>query len=207
MIHRIFSDLPSFKELQFRPGLNVLVAEKSAGATEKQTRNGAGKTSVIEIIHFLTGAKADPKSLMRNEALVECSFGMELDLLGSRVRVLRSGTNPSRLIVEGKFENWAIAPSIDRKTGQTVISNANWKRVLAAAFFGLQDSDAEEEEGGEVASPTFRSTRSALSRGERDAPAERFAPLRGSAHLSRLCAQEPEELPLSGAYGRSGPHR
>ncbi len=157
MIHRIFSDLPSFKELQFRAGLNVLVADKSAGATDKQTRNGAGKTSLIEIIHFLTGAKTDPKGLMRNEALIASSFGMEFDLLGARTTVLRSGKNPSRLIVEGNFEKWAIPPSVDRKTGETFISNANWKRVLAAAFFGLEESETEEDEADDASRPSFRS--------------------------------------------------
>ena len=56
MIYGIFSSLPSFKALEFHPGLNVLLAQKEAGATDKQTRNRAGKTSLIEIIHFLTGA-------------------------------------------------------------------------------------------------------------------------------------------------------
>lgn len=104
---------------------------------------------------------------MRNEALVECSFGMEFDLLGSRVRVTRSGANKSRLTVEGNSEGWAIAPSIDRRTGETFISNANWKRVLAAAFFGLHDAEADEEDDGEPAAPTFRSMFAYFVRRER----------------------------------------
>ena len=54
MIHRMFSSLLTFKELEFKPGLNVLIAQKEAGASDKQTRNRAGKTSLIEIVHFLT---------------------------------------------------------------------------------------------------------------------------------------------------------
>ena len=37
MIHRIFSSLPTFKALEFKPGLNVLIAQKEAGASDKQT--------------------------------------------------------------------------------------------------------------------------------------------------------------------------
>ena len=59
MIHHIFSTLPSFKNLgDLKPGLNVLLAQKTEGATTKQTRNRAGKTSFVELVHFLLGADA-----------------------------------------------------------------------------------------------------------------------------------------------------
>ena len=66
MIYSISSSLPSFKNFfDLKPGLNVLLAEKSAGVTVKQTRNRAGKTSLIEIIHFLTGSDAGKDSIFR----------------------------------------------------------------------------------------------------------------------------------------------
>ena len=55
MIRRIGSDLETFKKLEFGPGLNVLLADKSEGASDRQSRNRAGKTSFVEIVHFLTG--------------------------------------------------------------------------------------------------------------------------------------------------------
>jgi len=42
MIHRITSSLTSFKSLEFKPRLNVVVADKSEGASERQTRNSSG---------------------------------------------------------------------------------------------------------------------------------------------------------------------
>ena len=97
MIHRIYSTLPTFKNLEFKPGLNVLLAEKSEGATSKQTRNRAGKTSLIEIIHFLAGANAEKDSLCRSEAIVDATFGMDFDLAGSRTKVERCGANKSKI--------------------------------------------------------------------------------------------------------------
>ena len=58
MIHTITSDLDGFKALTFAPGLNILLAEKSADATDRQSRNGAGKTSFVELIHFMFGGNA-----------------------------------------------------------------------------------------------------------------------------------------------------
>src|SRR4030042_2267529 len=89
MIHRIFSSLPTFKNLEFQPGLNVLLAEKSEGASDRQTRNRAGKSSMIEIVHFLTGANVDKKSLFTAKELDEIIFGMKFDLAGKTVTVDR----------------------------------------------------------------------------------------------------------------------
>ena len=63
MIHAVRSDLQSFKTLTFGPGLNILVAEKSVGASYRQSRNGAGKTSFVELIHFLFGSDVDKESI------------------------------------------------------------------------------------------------------------------------------------------------
>lgn len=55
MILAIESTLATFKPLTFHQGLNILLSDKSAVSTDKQTRNSAGKTSFIEIVHFLLG--------------------------------------------------------------------------------------------------------------------------------------------------------
>ena len=97
MIHRLSSSLTSFKTLTLKLGLNVLVAKKEEGASEKQTRNRAGKSSVIEIVHFLMGSDAGKDSLFRSEALVNESFGIEFDLGGERLYVARSGLQKSKI--------------------------------------------------------------------------------------------------------------
>jgi uncharacterized protein YydD (DUF2326 family) len=68
MIRRLSSDLESFKTLSFNPGLNVLLADKSEGATDKLSRNRAGKTSFIELVHFLFGADVRKDSIFRSDA-------------------------------------------------------------------------------------------------------------------------------------------
>ncbi len=142
MIKSIFSSLTSFKELGFTPGLNVLVAQKESGATDKQTRNRAGKTSLVETIHFLTGSKADKDSLFRSPAIDSERFGMSLDLGGEVITVERSGHQKAKIQVAGA----------DFLVGKTQISNAEWVELLGEKMFGLHALPL-----GDGRSPTFRS--------------------------------------------------
>src|ERR1035438_9341390 len=120
MIHRIYSTLPTFKNLDFHAGLNLLLAEKSEGATNRQTRNRAGKTSLIELVHFLTGAEAGPTSLLRTKALADSTFGMNFDLSGSETSVERSAAKKSKIEVVGA----------DFLNGKTRVLNTEWTSIL-----------------------------------------------------------------------------
>ncbi|WP_303902911.1 ABC-three component system protein [Thiohalomonas denitrificans] len=158
MIHRIYSDLPSFKELQFTEGLNILLAQKSEGATERHTRNRAGKSSMLEMVHFLLGSNASKDSLFRTPAIADYEFGMEFDLAEERTLVQRRGAKASPLAVEGDFSAWPVKPRL--KDGRYWISNKNWRLVLGALMFGLEDYQ-------ESWTPSFRSMISYFARRER----------------------------------------
>jgi uncharacterized protein YydD (DUF2326 family) len=162
MIYGVSSDLPTFKSLTFRPGLNILLADKSAGATDRQSRNGAGKTSLVELIHFLFGANADRDSIFRSDALVGYSFEARVDVGAEVVGIVRSGAKPSRIRLLGDTSEWPIAPSLEPKTGDLVISNENWRSVLGALLFRLS-LDVEEETNSRFG-PSFRSLFSYFAR-------------------------------------------
>ena len=140
MIHTIYSDLASFKTLNLNPGLNVLLAQKSVGATQKQTRNRAGKTSVVELIHFLLGGKSDKDKhpLFQVDALRDHTFGMVFDLGGAPVQIERSGGNKAKIHI-------SRPPNGKRET----ISNPEWTRRLGKEMFGLGNMPDR--------APTFRS--------------------------------------------------
>lgn len=153
MIHAITSDYDGFKTLTFAPGLNILLAEKSATASDRQSRNGAGKTSFVELVHFLFGSDAKPDSIFRMDALVASAFEMQVDIDGHVVSAARSGSKPSRIRIQGETSHWPIKPTLEDKTGDLILSNDHWKSDLGALMFGLPlDPDAQSRFG-----PTFRS--------------------------------------------------
>jgi uncharacterized protein YydD (DUF2326 family) len=154
MIHRIYSDMPTFKNLEFRQGLNILLADKSPGATEKQTRNGAGKSSLTELIHFLLGANSDP---IFTKALKQYSFSMEFDLGQVSRHVKRSGKAPDTVTVQGTHtQDWPIKSNIQSLFSSedlpVSLSNDQWKLVLGKLMFGLPERTQAIK-----FTPTFRS--------------------------------------------------
>lgn len=158
MIHRVFSSLKSFKELSLHPGLNVVLCEKTPGASDQQTRNRAGKSALVELIHFVCGSNCTTESTFRTEALLPFVFGLELDVFGKKVRASRSGSEPSKIVVEyggGDTLHWPKQPKVEKESGRHTIPNTAWRVVLGRAFFNLQ-GNIDEDESDEGSGLTFR---------------------------------------------------
>jgi uncharacterized protein YydD (DUF2326 family) len=103
VILSIESDLATFKPIRFHSGLNVLLSDKSPTSGEKQTRNSAGKSSFVEIVHFLLGSKAGKESLLRNEALVQSTFRGTFRIGDNEIVVTRCGSDSSKIFIDEHF--------------------------------------------------------------------------------------------------------
>jgi uncharacterized protein YydD (DUF2326 family) len=156
MILSIASSVPTFKSVHFHEGLNVVLADTRPESTEKQTRNSAGKTSLVDVIHFLHGADCDKDSLFRTQALVEHNFSATLIIGGEKVIVERSGSDPSKIFVVEGGDNSALAKKPDKTTGRTFVSNDNWRVFLGHEMFGLP-AELKGTVYEESFTPTFRS--------------------------------------------------
>jgi uncharacterized protein YydD (DUF2326 family) len=164
MIIAIESSIPTFKTVRFHEGLNILLADTAQDATHKQTRNSAGKTSLVEIIHFLLGSDCNPDSLFRTNALIEHSFTGTLRIVGQILKVQRSGSAPSKIfILEGSEGRTDLPLKLDKDTGHQCITNMHWRTFLGHAMFGLPAS-IENTEFDESYTPSFRSMLSYFAR-------------------------------------------
>jgi|CZKX01.1.fsa_nt_gi uncharacterized protein YydD (DUF2326 family) len=158
MIHRLFSSLGTFKTLDFAQGLNILLSDKMPGATEQQTRNRTGKTSFVELIHFICGGNCGTDSIFRAPELIQASFGLEFDVFDEVVQMARSASEPSKIVLErGEATKWPKQPRTEEDPPRKVISNTHWRTVLGRAFFGIEDESDSEEDEGTGRRPSFRS--------------------------------------------------
>lgn len=160
MIRTISSTLPTFKTLTFGPGLNILLADVAEVSTDRHTRNSAGKTSLVEVIHFLLGADAPKKSLFKHPELIDHSFSVELHLAGSWVKARRSGANDQTVYI-GQTDAHALGLEVpinlfDDDGAETPVALDTWKALLGNLWFGLpQEREGTAFEGR--GAPTFRS--------------------------------------------------
>jgi uncharacterized protein YydD (DUF2326 family) len=138
--------MPTFKELQFHQGLNLILADKSPGATERQTRNGAGKSSLTELIHFLMGTNLINSSIFRVPTLSQYSFGIDFDLGQTKTRVERCGDTSGKVVIRGSIAESGLIKLTENKLFETeseVIPNSQWRIVLGKLIFGLKEDDEE----------------------------------------------------------------
>lgn len=166
MITDIESSLPTFKRVSFHAGVNILLVDTTPTSSDRQTRNSAGKTSLIEIIHFLYGADCDPISIFRNEPLVGHTFTGTLRIAGEEFRVRRGGADSSKIfILNGGRDRADLQLKVDKVTSLHYVSNTKWRVFLGHALFGLP-ADVERTQFDEPNSPTFRSMFSYFARRE-----------------------------------------
>lgn len=157
MIYSIKSNKPSFKKIEFKPGFNVILAERTKESTKKDSRNGLGKSTLIEVIHFCLGASKG-ETLSKKE-MEGWSFTVDLDLAGKRYSVTRNISEQNKIVIEGDCSGWPITPDTDNELGAKVLSKNDWIKVLGVLMFGLKPSFGDMKYV-----PTFRSMISYLVR-------------------------------------------
>lgn len=145
MITRVWSSLGSFKSVDLNSGMNVLLADRTGTSTERDTRNRAGKSSLVEIIDFVLGANADSKSALQIDVLRDHKFGIELELRGKRIVVSRTPAEHSRIVVEaGDASHLPIKPSM-AATGEEYWTIDDWRLLLGHLWFDLPTEVVKEE--------------------------------------------------------------
>lgn len=68
-LHSVSANDPRFKTLHFHDGMNLLVARRTVDSSNVDSRNGAGKTSLILILRYLLGGSIDRRSPLKADEL------------------------------------------------------------------------------------------------------------------------------------------
>lgn len=128
---------PRFKKLEFHEGMNLLLAEKTDCSESTDSRNGAGKTSMVRLLRYLLGGRRDDwiKSL-QNELYGESLW---IDIEG-KIGTLR---------VERKINSGEVI------VGQSCYGSNEWSKVVGRELLGFA-TDHEKPTAAQVFSHLVR---------------------------------------------------
>ena len=162
MIHEIRANQSSFHPVKFMSGLNIVLADRTEGSSKKDTRNGLGKSTLIEIIHFCLGSKPKKGHGLALPALKEWEFTMDLSLGDERISITRAVAEPKCVTVLGLDEYRADIPT-PNLMGERSFTIEEWREFLGKSLFSLDIPEASSYK------PSFRSLISYFVRRDHDA--------------------------------------
>ncbi|MEZ5497889.1 MAG: DUF2326 domain-containing protein [Steroidobacteraceae bacterium] len=161
MIKKLSANHPSFKTVEFSAGFNVVWADRMQESTKRDSRNGLGKSTLIEIIHFCLGAKSSRGKGLLVDALKGWEFTLDFEVDGQTLSVTRCVDDPNNVFVDGETSDFPIKPK--KKNGESGFGLRDWNALLGNLLYRLPlDTEGKYQ-------PTFRSLISYSIRRGKDA--------------------------------------
>ncbi|GAA2543570.1 hypothetical protein GCM10010423_48220 [Streptomyces levis] len=139
MLREISASDSRFKRMEFHPGLNIVVADKRKNSSDTDSRNSAGKSSLLELFHFLLGSRAGGH-LAASKALKHITFSLEMDWNTTypRVRVSRAGARADVVILRPDIAHRVDQLLFDTPDDVATVSIAQWNALLDEHLFSLR---------------------------------------------------------------------
>ena len=154
MIRRVFSDLEHFRETAFEPGMNVVIADRADGASDTESTNGLGKTTLIRIIQFCLGSDLSKDKVLNHPDLKSVMFGIDFDYQGSTINVKRhTAKDGGEVTVSSSFVEGLDLELISDDGDFKTITTEDWRHVLTLRFLARRGAGTSIADLG---SPSFR---------------------------------------------------
>jgi uncharacterized protein YydD (DUF2326 family) len=141
MIRFIRANRPGFRSVDFEPGFNLVLAQRAAGSSERDSTNALGKSAIVDLIHYGLGSepKVKEEELPRVQALAGWAFSYGMEINGADVEVGRSVDEPGELHVHGAPRSWG--GRVHR--GVSTFKVREWTTLLGQELFGLVGDSSE----------------------------------------------------------------
>lgn len=146
MLHSLGADDERFKTLRFRQGMNLLVADRTRASRETDSRNGAGKSSTIELLHFLLGAANSREALWAHRALSRHRFELVLDWPGraNPIKVQRRAAAPGKIYLQPDVSRQPASGELFEPTELAAeVPLRDWQWTIERDLYGLESPQAD----------------------------------------------------------------
>lgn len=148
-LNSLTANFVEFRPINFRDGLNIIVADRAKEATKTDSRNGLGKTTAIALVDFCLGANMSD----RLEQMKGNNWYFTLSLTtrpGITLRASRSPDSSGEIHIEGSVVAAGLAEPKDLADDGTVtVGSRKWTNWLGRECFTREGMPADP--------PSFRS--------------------------------------------------
>jgi len=153
-LHAIGSSDPRFKGFRFHDGMNIVLAARSSESDERNSRNGAGKSSLVLVMRYLLGGATLDVALSRVRELQDSSFFAEFcPQEGGVVERVERPVGGREIYLREAGAGFALESDVDRSW---------WLSYIARTGYGLQRHDGTPELAnlyGQVFRTAFEATK------------------------------------------------
>jgi uncharacterized protein YydD (DUF2326 family) len=157
MIEKVSANQESFRAITFSSGFNLVLAERTEEASERDSRNGLGKSLLLEILHFCLGSRGTKGRGVRIEALEDWKFRVDLSVDDTRYAFSRAVADHTRIDLDTAAAIDVPADSDD--DGRIRLRLKEQRLLLGRLMFGLTEEIENTQFG-----PSYRSLLSYLLR-------------------------------------------
>ncbi|ATX65498.1 DUF2326 domain-containing protein [Roseinatronobacter bogoriensis] len=134
--------------------MNIVLADQAEDASDTESTNGLGKTTLIRIIHYCLGSDLSRDKVLSHPDLRDVEFLMRFAYGDQEIEVRRSTADKGEKVIASAsfFEGVGTEP-IEKNGAAWTVSLADWTAALTRRFLTrkrLEDGSVD------LLSPTFR---------------------------------------------------
>ena len=159
MILAVRANKPEFKEVFFESGFNVVLADTTDKSSDKESRNGLGKSTLINIIHYCLGSSLDSVKDLYVDELSDWEFSLDLLANQLNLTVVRGFKPHTKVTIFGDWKKLPLPDKAAINEDSVVLSINDWNVILGNLMFGLPIDKVEKKY-----KPSFRSLISYFAR-------------------------------------------
>lgn len=150
MIREIRANDSRFKPISFTSGLNIILSDTTDKSSKKESRNGTGKTALIDLIHYCLGSKKESCARVYRKELQDWQFFIDFEYLDSKFTVSRENKDPTKILLSGSPAFIKRLPPTSTGKAPLSLRITDACEIYGDLFFGLPKKESKY-------TPTFRS--------------------------------------------------
>lgn len=168
---RLTANQPQFRNVEFKDGLNMVIGERSFGSADTDSRNGVGKTSLLQAIDFCLGGSIREGDSLFKLLGQDLQFSLHFEVRGTQLTVTRGLDDQAQVEVAGRLSDVGLTENPGKVVDS--VGLRAWTAWLGDVHFGAQTGSARK-----TYAPSFRQLIGHFLRFRKDAYIEPFLSFR-----------------------------